>query len=94
VRGIRKSCLPGNNNPWNNRLDNLRYGTRRQNHEDAVRNGKDARGEKAYNAILTTDAVREIRASSHTYAALATQFGVSKATILNVRNGRAWKWLK
>jgi len=90
----RKICRHKDDNPWNNRLDNLRYGTRQQNHADAVRNGKHTRGERSYNAILTEDAVRKIRASTQSYAALASQYGVSKATILNVRNGRAWKWVK
>jgi|SRR5215472_17643 len=90
----RKICRHRDDNPWNNCLDNLHYGTRRQNHKDAVRNGKHARGERAYNAILTTDAVRAIRASTESYAVLAARYGVSKATILNVRNGRGWKWLK
>lgn len=90
----RKICRHRDDDPWNNRLDNLHYGTRRQNHADAVRNGKHTRGERNYNAILTPDAVRKIRASTYSYAVLAAQYGVSKATILNVRNGRSWKWLK
>lgn len=92
-------CPPGlivrhrDDDGFNNKLSNLCYGTRRQNHDDAVRLGKHARGERNHFAILTKAAVRSIRVSKDSYAVLAARYGVSKATILNVRNGRTWRWL-
>ena len=38
--------LHADDNPYNNRLENLRYGTRSENQHDAVRNGKHAQAAK------------------------------------------------
>lgn len=82
-----------NDDRRDNRLVNLVYGTRRDNWNDAVRNGGARLGERNHFAKLTEDAVRDIRKSKDSYATLAMRHGVAKATVLNVRNGRGWRWL-
>jgi hypothetical protein len=79
-------------NPANNNLFNLRWGTRSANLHDAVRNGKKAIGEDISQAKLTDDAVRFIRANPKaSLTSLGNQFGVSAAAIKQVRNGITWK---
>lgn len=71
----------------NNRLENLRYGTPRQNADDARRNG--CRRESK----LTSETVRNLRAA---YAAgvpqrsLAVQYGVSQSMISLVVLEKSW----
>lgn len=51
------------------------------------------RGTDRWNAKLTPEAVRAIRilGPSTKNASLAAQFGVSEASIENVRRGRTWR---
>ena len=44
-------------------------------------------------AKLTEGQAREILASAETGVALARRFGVSTATVSDVRTGRTWSWL-
>lgn len=80
-------------NPANPCLSNLRYATYQQNYEDQVRHGRVQRGEKHYNAKLTSDDVRAIRRSKDTNANLSKKYGVSKTTVYEVRNYLKWRWL-
>lgn len=70
----------------NNRLDNLRWDTRSENHLDMRFHDTDTRGWNHPLASLTKEQVKEIRSSSSSGKELATMFGVSRATISRVRN--------
>jgi hypothetical protein len=84
--------LHRDDNPTNNHLSNLRWGTRSANLHDAVRNGKVPIGEGKPQAKLTDDAVREIRANLHIGDHnLSKRFGVSAAAVKQVRDGITWK---
>jgi hypothetical protein len=75
-----------------NRLDNLYWGTRAENIADKFRHGKQPLGESTYNAILTENAVRDIRAADgRQLDQLAKKYGVSRAAIEAARYGRNWK---
>lgn len=81
--------------PWNNRLENLRWGTRSDNLNDAVRNGGKAVGEEHQNAKLRESDIPTIRAEASsgprgTIARLAREHGVAESTIRQVRDGRSW----
>lgn len=79
-------------NPDNNVLTNLRWGTRSDNLHDAVRNGKVAIGEAKPQAKLTEDRVRWIRANAQfSMNSLAMQLGVSCAAVKQVLDGKTWK---
>lgn len=75
------------------RLENLCYGTRSENHLDKRRDGTSRCGEGNNKAKLTPDAVHEIRAraaegvSQHVLASL---FGVCQATISQVVRRKTW----
>ena len=51
------------------------------------------KGEKNGAAKLTADQVLAIRRSSETYAVLAKAFGVTQATICDIRKRRSWAHL-
>lgn len=74
-----------------NRLENLRWATRRENHLDKKRHGTFQEGMRHGMSKLNDDAVREILHSSETLVALAKRFGVSEPTISNVRRRRTWR---
>jgi len=81
-------------NPSNNRLDNLAWGTRKENVADAIRNQCRAsrRGEKRDR--LTAEKAAEIRArhkAGVTQRELAQEFGVARVTITHIIQGRTWR---
>ncbi len=72
----------------------LFLGTRAENSADMVAKGRQARGERHWNAKLTEDDVAEIRrrvASGERQRTLARAFGVSNALVCLIVNGRKWK---
>ncbi len=89
-------CRHLNDCKADNRLANLRWGTPKENGQDAVRNGRHEGqnlGETNGAARLTAEAVREIRTAPrhHGYIVdLARKFGVAKSTVDRARTGRNW----
>ena len=73
------------NNPKNNHLDNLCWGTPKENHSTIDRKGP-ANGR----AKLTVKQVKAIRISHESHALLARRYNVSDTTIQNIRNFRLW----
>jgi hypothetical protein len=75
-------------------VENLAWGTRSQNMQDAVRHGTIKRGERQELAKLTEDSVREIRtlaAAGIRQSHLVRKYGVASSVISTVVNGKAWK---
>ncbi|MES2156069.1 MAG: HNH endonuclease [bacterium] len=80
--------------PTNNRLDNLRYDTRRGNHMDTFKHGTAVRGETHGMSKLTEPMVKEIRArlaAGETPAALAREYCLSNTAVLSILHRRTWK---
>ena len=80
----------------NNRLSNLRWGTPKENGEDAVRHGRSSRGVKNPNAKLTEEKVRTIRILSgqgKTQKEIASILGVDSSNVCRVLTGYIWGWL-
>ena len=78
-----------NGNPKDNRLSNLRYGTRTENILDVYWQGKKWRK-------LGIDDVEEIRFAMYcgwSGKEIAGKFHVSETTISRIKCGRAYKWL-
>lgn len=77
-----------------NRLSNLRWGTKADNNgPDKLRDGSLARGERQGNAKLTEADVLEIRrrfAAGEMQPTLGEVFGVSSRTISKIVRGRRW----
>lgn len=91
-----QDALHGPGGPADNRLANLRWGTRRENYLDSVRDGTAASGEKCGTAKLTAAIVLKCRrryAAGETQAILAREFGVKPATMSDAIGGKRWAWL-
>lgn len=88
--GMQVRHLDGN--PLNNRLDNLAYGTPKQNAADRTAHGRTwVKPIGAPKAKLTPDDVREIRSSSMSNMECARHYGVSLFVIQAVRSYRSWR---
>lgn len=87
-------CCHSNGIKSDNRLENLRWATRRENHMDKRRHGTFQEGAKHGMSKLTDEAVREIRESTESHAALARRYDVSDTTIAYVRKGRTWRHVR
>jgi len=81
-----------------NRLENLRWDTRRNNWLDRVRLGTAKNiGEGCKTAKLTNLQVREIRFALHgktPQRVLAQRYAVSPAMINHIATGRAWRFIE
>jgi hypothetical protein len=79
----------------------LFLGTNKDNAQDSIKKGRAHRefGEQRYNAVLTDDKVKEIRARYtprhplNSGLRLAEEFGVGKTMISAIVNNRRWKHL-
>lgn len=80
-----------------NRAENLRYGTAKDNYEDARGHGTNVKGINHGNAKLTPEmvaAIRKERSENKTkYKDIAVKYGVSDDTIFNICKRRLWKWM-
>jgi hypothetical protein len=78
----------------NNRLDNLAWGTRKENMEDTIRLGLVARGNMLPQSKLTENLVvkaRQWRRDGTTFQAIANRLGVSFASAYNAIVGDTWR---
>ena len=83
-------CCHNNGDPSDNRIENLRWGTRSENNIDAVKHGR--RGK------LTEAEVKEIRrrligCQHGEQTKLAREFGVSVCTINSIKFGRVYGYV-
>lgn len=79
-------CLHDDDDPTNNNLSNLSWGTRKRNHQTI-----DRHGEKNGRAKLTEDDVRFIRSSELSTKELAHMFSTTQKYIQNILRGVTWK---
>jgi hypothetical protein len=75
----------------NNRLSNLRWDTRRNNHQDKYAHGTMSRGEKHPFAKLTEAAVRRLRSGESSAKEIAEEFGMDRSAVNSVKRGEKWK---
>jgi hypothetical protein len=83
-------------NPLNNRLVNLRWGTRADNMRDMIAHDRSVRGEKCYQSKLTATDVRNIRlllASGVAHPEIARRFNITKGCVSDIKTRRCWSWL-
>ena len=84
-----------NHGPCHNRLCcnplHLSWGTGRSNQADRLRDGTHQLGERNAMAKLTTEDVKAIRADTRSSYQIANDFGVTAATIRQIRQRRSWK---
>jgi hypothetical protein len=81
----------------NNREDNLRWATPKENGEDRVRLGRSSKGERNIKAKLSADNVIEIRAmraTGRSMKSMAEEYGVHRNTIWWIIAGKTWTHIK
>lgn len=80
-----------------NRIENLKWGTPKENSEDSVKHGHTSRGSHRPSSKLTEEKVREIRslveAGDISKKAIARKFGISDGTVRDIMSRRLWKHL-
>jgi HNH endonuclease len=77
-------CRHLNDNPDDNRLENICWGTQLDNHIDAIKNGRIG--------CLTTKEINFIRASTRTpLRTIAAQLKLSKSAVQLIRTRQTWK---
>lgn len=85
-------------NQLNNKLDNLRYDTKKNNMKDFVIHTGGFRGEKNPYSVLKDEQVIEIvkryKTGKYTHKSLAIEYGVSKSTISMILIGKNYSYLK
>lgn len=91
-------CLHRDGDPTNNRLSNLRWGTRGENCADTARHGRAHRGDRHRLSKLREEDIPEILRLKNdrpnlTSKDLGVLFGVNEATIRAVLSGRNWSWI-
>lgn len=89
-------CCHANDDPWDNRLENLRWDTPKANAKDRARNGKDVIGEDHAHAVLTRDAVLVARLAADNgfgIKQLSRAFRVNASTIQKAISGDTWSHL-
>lgn len=81
-------------NPSNNHLDNLLWGTRKENCADTRRHGRATIGDNHPQAMLTEEAVVQMRRrvrSGEAITSVARDFCVSPQIVQQAVTGRSWK---
>jgi hypothetical protein len=90
-------CCHGNGVRTDNRLENLRWGTRVENAADAIIHGTSPRGERNASAKLSEAVVRSIilprLRAGHRISDIARDAGVVHQTISEIKQGHNWAWL-
>jgi len=87
-------CHFPDKNPGNNNLENLRWGTSKDNHDDQIHHGTDTRGEKNPAAkIKAADAIRirELYKEGKTQQAIADMYGLKQAHISSIILRKVWR---
>ena len=83
-----------NGNKLDNRVTNLRWGTKSENYQDRFRHGTDNNGERNGRSVLNSLSVLAIRMRltlGESQENLANEFGVSQVMISRIKLRKAWK---
>lgn len=84
-------CRHLNDIRTDNRPENLAWGTRRDNIDDAIRNNRIPKGESNGNSLLGDEEVRLIKHSDKGAQELADEFRIQRITVYKIRSGERWK---
>lgn len=84
-------------NPANNRIDNLRWGTRQENQLDRNIHGTSNSGERQWSSKLKAEDVRRIKelyeTGLYTKKQIGKMYGVAQSHVSNITTGKAWRHL-
>lgn len=83
----------GDGNRLNNRLDNLRWDTPKNNKADQFRHGTAATGHRNGTSVLSEgdlETIARLSAEGHSNGQIATALGVSRSAVQSARTGRTY----
>ena len=83
-------CCHFDGNPGNNRLDNLRWDSPKNNHADKVRHGTAPRGENGPSAKLTQPQVAAIIKDARSQRLIAADYGITQSNVCKIKTGVSW----
>lgn len=87
-----QEALHGDHNRQNNRLPNLRWGTKRENEDDKMAAGRASKGETHRSAKLTAKDVAAIRRRrGEEQQPLADEFGCTFSNISAIQLRKSWR---
>lgn len=89
----RLMALHNNGDSTDCRLDNVRWGTPKENSADKSIHGTQPKGIEVTNSKLTEEDVLIIRLSSSSCADMSRLFEVSPSVIFSIRKNKTWKHL-
>ncbi len=96
--GARAEVAHFDGDRLNNRSNNLRWATTKENQADRVRHNTHTRGASNGNATLSEGMVHEIRrrhvGGAVTHRSTACEFGVHRSTVSDIVSGRTWAHLE
>jgi hypothetical protein len=73
--------------------EHLEEGTKKENSQDMIRDGTSTRGTKNSKCKLTEQQVLAIRVDQRPQKEIAEEYGISLATVSQIKTGRSWSWL-
>lgn len=76
-----------------NRVENLRWGSRSENCEDSRIHGTLARGSRNGRSRLSEDQVKHIYADSRPSKIVAADYRITAGTVRDIKRGASWAWL-
>jgi hypothetical protein len=88
-----QACHFPDSNKYNNKIDNLRWGTAQENARDRDNHGNTIREEKMFNAKLNKKKVEEILKllNNNTQTYIANLYNINRKTIFNIKHNLIWK---
>lgn len=93
LRPIGYEACHNDGNPLNCKIENLRWDTKSNNHQDKKKHGTWQVGEKANNVKLTNLIVLEIRSKKLTASQAVKEYGLSLTNAKRIVNFQTWKHL-
>jgi hypothetical protein len=72
----------------------LAWKTQAENFGDKPRDGTDNRGRKHYLAKLDAEQVRAILRDTRKHAVIASDYGISRSNVSNIKARNHWKWVE
>ncbi len=84
----------GNGIRSDNRLENLRWDTVKANHRDQKMHGTKAIGARSKNAKITDFDAAVIKHSTGASRKIGINFGISKSSVLRIKNSQTWTHIK
>ncbi len=92
-RPVGKEVAHSDGNPNNNRLENLRYATPKENQQDKIKHGTCRRHAQHPGARLTNASVSHIKDLLRLGVRqrdIASHFGIARSTVSAISTGRSW----